>query len=114
MATENVILARRWFEEVWNQRRTDTIDERLTDETPQGDRQHPHVGRAPGQGRAGIYEVMTVSSEIRRLALERRAAEDLREVAVQQGMRRLREDGLDKVRQGRTSIAELSRVLGTG
>jgi predicted ester cyclase len=33
MATENVRLARRWFEEVWNQRRTDTIDERLTDES---------------------------------------------------------------------------------
>jgi type IV pilus assembly protein PilB len=65
------------------------------------------------RGRAGIYEVMLVTSEIRRLALERRAAEDLREVAVQQGMRRLREDGLEKVRQGRTSIAELSRVLGS-
>jgi len=31
MATDNVSLARRWFEEVWNQRRTDTIDELLTD-----------------------------------------------------------------------------------
>ena len=26
MAVENVVLARRWFEEVWNQRRTDTIE----------------------------------------------------------------------------------------
>jgi steroid delta-isomerase-like uncharacterized protein len=33
MSTENVRLARRWFEEVWNQRRTDTIDELLTDES---------------------------------------------------------------------------------
>ena len=33
MANENVSLARRWFEEVWNQRRTDTIDELLTDES---------------------------------------------------------------------------------
>jgi steroid delta-isomerase-like uncharacterized protein len=33
MANENVILAHRWFEEVWNQRRTDTIDELLTDES---------------------------------------------------------------------------------
>ncbi len=64
------------------------------------------------RGRAGIYEVMSVTPEIRRLALERRAAEDLRDVAVQQGMRQLRDDGLEKVRQGRTSIAELSRVLG--
>ncbi len=64
------------------------------------------------RGRAGIYEVMSVTPEIRALALERRAAEQLGEVALQQGMRRLRDDGLDKVRQGRTSIAELARVLG--
>lgn len=33
MATANVILAHRWFEEVWNQRRLETIDELLTDES---------------------------------------------------------------------------------
>jgi steroid delta-isomerase-like uncharacterized protein len=33
MATENVRLAHRWFEEVWNERRTDTIDELLTAES---------------------------------------------------------------------------------
>jgi type IV pilus assembly protein PilB len=65
------------------------------------------------RGRAGIYEVMSVTSEIRALALERRGADELSEVAVQQGMRRLRDDGLEKVRQGRTSIAELARVLGS-
>jgi type IV pilus assembly protein PilB len=65
------------------------------------------------RGRAGIYEVMSVTPEIRALALERRSAEQLGEVALQQGMRRLRDDGLDKVRQGWTSIAELARVLGS-
>jgi type IV pilus assembly protein PilB len=65
------------------------------------------------RGRAGIYEVMSVTSEIRRLALERRPAEELRDVAVREGMRRLRDDGLEKVRRGRTSIAEVARVLGT-
>ncbi len=40
------------------------------------------------RGRAGIYEVMSVTPEIRRLALERRSSEDLRDVAIQQGMRR--------------------------
>jgi type IV pilus assembly protein PilB len=65
------------------------------------------------RGRGGIYEVMTITPEIRNLALERRSADDLRDVAIQQGMRRLRDDGLDKVRQGRTSIAEIARVLGT-
>jgi type IV pilus assembly protein PilB len=35
-------------------------------------------------------------------------------MAVRNGMRRLRDDGLEKVRQGRTSIAEVARVTGTG
>jgi type IV pilus assembly protein PilB len=65
------------------------------------------------RGRAGIYEVMDVTPEIRRLALERRPAEELRAVAIEQGMRRLRDDGLEKVRRGVTSIAEVARVLGT-
>jgi type IV pilus assembly protein PilB len=65
------------------------------------------------RGRGGIYEVMSVTSEVRSLALERRSADDLREVAVRQGMRRLRDDGLDKVRQGRTSMAEIARVIGS-
>jgi len=65
------------------------------------------------RGRIGLYEVMTVSPEIQAMALERRPAEEIRELAVRQGMRRLREDGLEKVRQGRTSIAEVLRVIGS-
>jgi type IV pilus assembly protein PilB len=66
------------------------------------------------RGRVGLYEVMSVSSEVRSLALERRPAEEMCEVAVRQGMRRLRDDGLEKVKQGRTSIAEIARVIGSG
>ncbi|HEY2283641.1 MAG TPA: GspE/PulE family protein [Solirubrobacteraceae bacterium] len=65
------------------------------------------------RGRVGLYEVMDVSPEVQKLALERRPAEEIRDVAVRQGMRRLREDGLEKVRQGRTSIAEIARVIGS-
>jgi type IV pilus assembly protein PilB len=65
------------------------------------------------RGRLGIYEVMTLSSEIRNLTLERRSADEIREVAVREGMRRLRDDGLEKVRQGLTSIAEIARVIGS-
>ncbi len=65
------------------------------------------------RGRVGLYEVMSVTPEIQKLALERRPAEEIQEVAVRQGMRRLRDDGLEKVRQGRTSIAEVARVVGS-
>jgi type IV pilus assembly protein PilB len=66
------------------------------------------------RGRVGLYEVMSISSEIQQLALARRSAEEIRDVAVREGMRRLRDDGLEKVREGRTSIAEIARVIGTG
>jgi type IV pilus assembly protein PilB len=66
------------------------------------------------RGRVGLYEVMTMTPEIQTLALERAPAEAVRDLAVSQGMSRLRDDGLEKVRQGRTSMAEIARVLGSG
>jgi type IV pilus assembly protein PilB len=65
------------------------------------------------RGRLGIYEVMKISPEIQTMALERRPAEEIREVACSQGMTRLRDDGLQKVRLGRTSMAEIARVIGS-
>jgi type IV pilus assembly protein PilB len=35
-------------------------------------------------------------------------------MAVSQGMRRLRDDGLEKVQQGRTSLSEVARVVNSG
>jgi type IV pilus assembly protein PilB len=74
-------------------------------------------GRCGGmgyRGRVGLYEVMLVSPEIRALTLERASADQIGTLASQQGMRRLREDGLDKVKFGVTSMAEIARVTGGG
>jgi type IV pilus assembly protein PilB len=65
------------------------------------------------KGRTGLYEVMTVSEEIRSLTLQRQPADSVAAVAEAEGMGRLRDDGLTKVRRGETSIAEVARVLGT-
>jgi type IV pilus assembly protein PilB len=65
------------------------------------------------KGRLGLYEVMIVTEEIRSLAVERASADKITEVAVKDGMTRLREDGLRKVMMGRTSLAEVARVTGT-
>jgi type IV pilus assembly protein PilB len=70
-------------------------------------------GRCGGtgyKGRVGLYEVMVNSDEIRELTIRRASSDEIQRVAVEQGMRRLRDDGLDKVRQGLTSIAEVTRV----
>jgi type IV pilus assembly protein PilB len=70
-------------------------------------------GRCGGsgyKGRTGLYEVMAVSDEIRDLTVERASSEDIRKIAVAQGMRPLRADGFEKVKNGITSIAEVARV----
>ena len=58
----------------------------------------------------GVYEVMSVSERIRALILERASVDVMVTMAVSEGMRRLRDDGLDKVREGLTSIAEVERM----
>ncbi|HEX2414872.1 MAG TPA: ATPase, T2SS/T4P/T4SS family [Thermoleophilaceae bacterium] len=70
-------------------------------------------GRCGGsgyKGRTGLYEVMVLSDDIRDLTVERASAEDIRKVASSQGMRTLRVDGFEKVKNGITSIAEVARV----
>jgi type IV pilus assembly protein PilB len=62
------------------------------------------------RGRVGVYEAMTVSEQIRALILERASVDAMVAVAVGEGMRRLRDDGLEKVREGFTSIAEVERM----
>jgi type IV pilus assembly protein PilB len=67
-------------------------------------------GNTGYRGRVGVYEVMPVSERIRALILERASVEEMVAVAVAEGMRRLRDDGLQKVREGLTSIAEVERM----
>jgi type IV pilus assembly protein PilB len=66
------------------------------------------------RGRVGLYEVMMVTPEIRSLALQRASADQIGMVAQREGMRRLRDDGLEKVKSGVTSMAEIARVTGIG
>jgi type II secretory ATPase GspE/PulE/Tfp pilus assembly ATPase PilB-like protein len=61
-------------------------------------------------GRVGIFELLPVSSDICKIIVQRADAGSIRHLAVQQGMRLLREDGWDKVRHGMTTLAEVLRV----
>ncbi len=61
-------------------------------------------------GRIGIFELLAVNAEICKVINERADAGTIRKMAVQQGMRLLREDGWEKVRQGTTTFAEVLRV----
>ncbi len=63
------------------------------------------------KGRLALHEVMAVTEEIERLAVGRASAADITGQACGQGMHRLREDGMYKVRDGVTSIEEILRVV---
>jgi type IV pilus assembly protein PilB len=63
------------------------------------------------KGRLALHEVMLVSEEVERLAVERASATAIETVARREGMRTLREDGMDKVLGGVTSLDEILRVV---
>jgi type IV pilus assembly protein PilB len=66
------------------------------------------------RGRVGIYELMNLSDDVRRLVLDKASADELRACARHEGMLTLREDGFEKVKRGVTSVGEVLRVLGSG
>ena len=61
-------------------------------------------------GRRGIFELMKMNEEIRRLILENRSSGEIREVARRAGLRSLSEDGWRLVREGVTTVDEVLRV----
>ncbi len=63
------------------------------------------------KGRLALHEVMSVSEEIERMAVSRASSTEIGRVARGQGMTGLREDGMEKVRLGATSIEEILRVV---
>jgi type IV pilus assembly protein PilB len=69
-------------------------------------------GNTGYRGRIGIYELLVLTEEIRSLVLNKAPSGEIESAAVADGMHRLLDDGLDKVRQGITSMAEVLRVLG--
>ncbi len=62
-------------------------------------------------GRTGFYEVMPITEEIRTLILQRRGADEIEAAAIHAGMRTMLQDGIEKVRQGLTSLVEINRVM---
>jgi general secretion pathway protein E len=62
------------------------------------------------RGRVGIYELLIVSDEVRRLILAHAEAQEIHRVAVQEGMLTMYEDGIRKALLGMTTLDEVLRV----
>ncbi len=64
-------------------------------------------------GRTGIYELLIVDDEIRKLITQSADSETIKKAAMAKGMRTLLEDGILKVKKGITTIEEVLRVAYT-
>ena len=62
------------------------------------------------KGRVGIYQVMPISEEMRRLVMEGRNAIDIADCAEREGIPDLRKSALKKVKDGVLGLEELNRV----
>lgn len=63
------------------------------------------------KGRCGIYEILEVTEDIKKMIHERATTEDLQRAAIANGMQTMIEDGLIKAAQGVTSVEEIFRVI---
>jgi len=64
-------------------------------------------------GRIGIFEVLNVSKQIRKLIIKNASTEEIREQAIKEGMKPMFVDGLREAESGITTIEEILRVIRT-
>jgi type IV pilus assembly protein PilB len=66
------------------------------------------------KGRAGLYEVMALSPELRRMILRGSGSAELQTQAVAEGMLTLRMDGIVKIKKGVTTLEEVVKETAEG
>ena len=70
-----------------------------------------HCNNTGYLGRTGIFELLTVTENIRKLVIRDASLAAIQSTAEDDGMITMRADGLNKVRQGITSVEEILRVI---
>ena len=70
----------------------------------------PKCNNVGYKGRGGIMEILLVDELLRKTILNNTEADAIAKIAIQNGMRTLREAGLERVREGLTTIEEVMRV----
>jgi type IV pilus assembly protein PilB len=69
-----------------------------------------HCNQKGFRGRIGVYELMLMTSSIRELVFKNAADQEIRRLALSEGMNTVYGDGIEKVCRGITSISEVLRV----
>ena len=69
-----------------------------------------HCGNTGFRGRVAIHEVMPMTSKLRDLTIHSYSAAEIERAAVDEGMRTMQQDGIDKALKGFTTISEVIRV----
>jgi type IV pilus assembly protein PilB len=70
----------------------------------------PSCNNSGYKGRVGFFEIMLITEELKDLILEGGSTEEIKNSAVRQGMSTLRRSGLNKIKEGVTSVEEVLRV----
>ncbi len=70
----------------------------------------PKCGDSGYKGRMGLYEVLTLDRMMKQAVIDRKPATELRILAVNNGMRTLRMDAVEKLKNGITTLEEVTRV----
>ncbi|RMG71848.1 MAG: type IV-A pilus assembly ATPase PilB [Nitrospirae bacterium] len=70
----------------------------------------PSCNNSGYKGRVALYEVMPIKEELKELILEGASSQEIKRSAIRLGMKTLRRSGLNKVKEGITSIEEVLRV----
>lgn len=70
-------------------------------------------GHTGYKGRLGLYEVMEMNDELKKVILEGRSADEIEDLAIQHGMTTMLENGIEKALSGETSLEEVIRVIKT-
>ncbi len=71
----------------------------------------PRCSQTGYKGRVGIYQLLTMTESIAKLAVARASRDEIEREAIGAGMKTLWDDGLAKVAAGLTSVEELARIL---
>ncbi len=85
-----------------------TLDDTVTVYQPKGCISCSNTGY---KGRQGVFEFLQITPEMKNLILQRSGVQQIKDLAISQGMHTLRQEGIDKILEGTTSVEEVLRVI---